>query len=361
MNSVKMTQLDKKEDNKGLGVSYLSISRLSAIIVMAVITLIAFILALVTDFWVRSIPAMALLAFHGFLIVTLVELPSFFAKDCAKDRTSILVIIMPLLFQVSLLFPLLLASLDLGLGLSDLYLWLWLIWAGSLSAAVLFYALNRLRGSVAKHEEKSATELSTKSISRANFNLASLLVIVIVVFYANFWGFAAVASFPSPASFLDSEGVVSGHHASSGQVNSAENDYSALEIIAGTYREIEYFYARPDGTIQPVTRNFDTIYTFSQDKTFEILQEDLLLSAGDFTITKTQFDDDLSQISHLSLQALESLINYSEFDLYRIDTYPREGAFANIQSMFFMFRTNDGRVIIHDALHGDVSIVERLE
>jgi len=221
---------------------------------------------------------------------------------------------MPLFFQVSLLAPLILASIGFGFGLSDFYLWLWPMWTGSLLAAVLFYFLNGSKGFIAKHKEKRTSKAPTKSTPKVSFGLVSLLIIGIIVFYANFWGFAAVADFPPSISFFSESSVVD---TSPNQFDSLENDHEALEIIAGTYREEETFLLQLDGALEPLTSPFNFIYTFNQDRTFTIFQdENSLLNAGDF-----------------------------------IDP----------QTVFFMLRSSDGHIVIYNATFGNIAVVEQLQ
>jgi len=342
----------------------LSIGRTNAIFVMASVTLIVLIPAVAGGLWIRNISSLALLVFHGFLVVALVELPSCFVRNSQRNRTSLFVLIMPLLFQVSLLTPLLLSSLWVGLGLSDFYLWLWPMWTGSLLAVILFYALNRPKGLVAKHREKRDARAVKKSISQVSFSTINLLVIGVIVFYANFWGLVATVSSPPPVSILHGRDVVT-RHAPLSQVDYFENDYGALGIIAGTYRETRYFMLGVDGTLDPVTTSVDGIYTFNQDRTLEIVQGETLMFAGTFTVTRTASLDDVSHAAQLDQQVLEdvleAVIGHLEFDLYRIDVRTEEGFWGDIHPVLFMFRTNDERTIIYNVTFGDIAVVEQLQ
>jgi len=206
--------------------------------------------------------------------------------------------------------------------------------------------------------------VSEKNDSRANFTLANLLIIGIIALYAIFWGFSASASFPAP-SFVFADEDVSTIRVPPSKVDSLENDYEALEIIAGTYRGIERFFFLPDGTFEPVMSSSDIIYTFNQDRTFTVLRGETLYYTGNFTVTRAASIDDVSQLSQLSQQvieaALETVIGRLEFDLYRIDTHLEDGFWADSHPIFFMFRTDDERVIIYEPIFGNVDVVEQVQ
>jgi len=189
-----------------------------------------------------------------------------------------------------------------------------------------------------------------------------LFVIGLIVFCTIVWGSIAGISFPLPPPVIaDTLTSLPCDSLTQESLNSAENDYEALETIVGTYRDVRNFSLREDGTLEPIRRLSVGTYVFNQDKIFKILEGESLFAAGNFVVSRAAFGEYVDQISRLNQQELESIINHSEFELYQIDVLSEEGIFADSRLVFFMFRTNSGNAIIHNVNHDDVAVVERLE
>jgi len=192
--------------------------------------------------------------------------------------------------------------------------------------------------------------------ARKGLGIIGWLIIIVMAFPIISWGFMTIFNLPSPI-FLDSSfrAVLQLE-----DFDSLENDYEALEIIAGTYSGRRVYSLQEEGTLEPIIRMFSSIYTFNQDRTFEIFQNEQLLDTGSLAVIRVEPGDDINQMSRLNQQAIESLLGYSEIGIYRIDLHSEGGHRAGLRQTFFMFRAGDERVVIYSPIDEDIVIVEQL-
>lgn|GEM_PF-1566080 len=348
---IKLNDSPSIKEDESMSTSPPSPNRMTAIAIMAAIALITFVFAVRSGFWISN--AAGLLALLGFLLVVLVELSICFRRG----QAFYLSVIVPLLFQLAFVAPLLLISSGWGLDFPDYNYWLWPFWVGCLFAAILFYFLIGPRGIITKYRRQKNTKMHAKGARQVIFALSNLVVLGLLVYGTVLWGSIALASFPLlPEVAVDNHASLSSDQ---GHSVSTENDYEALEVIAGAYVEVEYFSLQEDGALRPITRLFDSVYIFNQDGTYEIFQDELLLEAGSFIISN--ITDDVSQATQLNQQVLEDFADLSGSGLYQIDMSSEDGMFAGFQQTRFILRTGDGRTMIHDPVSEGIAVVEEFQ
>jgi len=191
------------------------------------------------------------------------------------------------------------------------------------------------------------------------------IVIVVAAVILLTFIIAVAISFSLRPSFFTGGDVVYTFHITPSQVGDFENDYEALEVVAGTYRGVSTFFISPEDVLEPVETTADTIYAFNQDRTFAIFQGDTLFNSGNFTVLKADSIPEVSQASQLDQgildTAIETIIGYSEFDLYHLEIHSELGFKAYIQPVFFMLRTNGGQIVIYEPIRRNFSVVEQLQ